>query len=69
MGPVSERPTFAQYDPEVTERWAREAEDLASALRRCEIAADPPPDSDDPRHAAWSAPGVLIVENRLKFAS
>jgi hypothetical protein len=43
------------HDPEVIEQWVREAEALASSLRWCEVAADPPEDSDDPRHAAWSA--------------
>jgi hypothetical protein len=67
--PVSERPAFAQYEPQVTERWAREAEDLASALRWCEIAADPPPDSDDPRHAAWSAPIRLARERGFSLVA
>jgi tetratricopeptide (TPR) repeat protein len=53
--PVSERPTIGSHDPEVIEQWVREAEALASSLRWCEVAADPPADSDDPRHAAWSA--------------
>jgi hypothetical protein len=53
--PVSERPTIGRHDPEDIEQWVHEAEDLATSLRRCEVAADPPAESDDPRHVAWSA--------------
>jgi hypothetical protein len=64
---VSDRPTFVQYDPEVTERWAREADDLAKALVWCDVIADPPPDHDDPRHKVWSAPIRLARERGVSL--
>lgn len=61
--PVSERPTFVEYDSEVTERWASEADNLATALKWCDVVADPPPDDDDPRHRLWSSP-IRVARER-----
>lgn len=60
--PASDRPAFVQYDPEITERWASEADNLAKALEWCDVIGDPPSDHDDPRHKVWSAPIRLARE-------
>ena len=65
--PLSERPTFVQYDPAITERWAGEADNLARALEWCDVIADPPPDHDDPRHKVWSAPIRLARERGVSL--
>ena len=62
--PASERPTFVEYGPEVTQRWASSAGQLAAALRSCDVVADPPPPGDDdPRHRAWSSP-IWVARDR-----
>lgn len=67
--PVSERPTFTEYPPEITNRWATEAERLAAALRHCDVVADPPPPDDDPRHRVWSAPIWVARERGLSLVA
>jgi hypothetical protein len=67
--PVSERPAFVQYDPEITERWAGEADSLARTLEWCDVIADPPPDHDDPRHKVWSAPVRLARERGVSLVT
>lgn len=67
--PVSERPTFTEYPPEVTERWATDAERLTSTLRNCDVVADPPAPDDDPRHRMWSAPIWLARERGLSLVA
>lgn len=67
--PVSERPAFIQYDPEITERWAGEADNLAGALDWCNVIADPLPDHEDPRHRVWSAPIRLARERGVSLVA
>jgi nucleoside phosphorylase len=65
--PVSERPTFTEYPAEVTDRWAADAERLASTLRNCDVVADPPAPDADPRHRFWSAPIWVSRERGLSL--
>jgi hypothetical protein len=68
--PVSGRPTFVERPPEVTERWATDAEKLSAALRYCDIVADPsPPGDDDPRHRLWSSPIWLARERGVSLVA
>jgi len=53
--PSSQRPTLVEYDDKITERWAAEAEKLATALRQCDIIADPSYDGDL-RNRYWISP-------------
>jgi len=64
-----DRPAFIQYDPETTDRWASEAENLAQALEWCDVIADPTPDHDDPRHRVWSAPIRLARERCVSLVA
>ena len=67
--PVSERPTFTEYPPETTERWATDAEHLAAALRNHDVVTDPPAPDDDPRHRVWSAPIWVARERGLSLVA
>lgn len=66
--PILERPTFMEHSPEVTERWAAEASELARMLDGCDVipdpvAPDPPADYDDPRQRVWSS-SIRLARDR-----
>jgi nucleoside phosphorylase len=68
--PATQRPTFVENPPEVTERWATEADRLAAALRSCDVVADPPPPGDDdPRHRLWSSPIWVARERAVSLVA
>jgi hypothetical protein len=67
--PVTDRPTFTEYPPEITERWASEADELARALEWCDVVADPLPDHDEPGLDAWSAPIRLAREHGVSLVA
>ena len=65
---VSDQPAFAQYDEDLTERWASEAERLAASLELCEVVNDPPHDGD-PRNREWSSPIRVARERGISLVA
>ena len=62
--PISERPALVEHPKELTDRWAEDADRLASALAYLEVLPDPPY-NDDQRNRLWSSPIRLAKERGI----
>ena len=65
----NERPIFTNYSDEVTQRWADQADALASALDGCDILQDPSSGNNEPGLRAWSASIFLAREYGLSLVA
>jgi hypothetical protein len=62
--PILERPALVEHPKELTDRWAEDADRLASALAYLEVLPDPPY-NDDQRNRLWSSPIRLAKERGI----
>jgi nucleoside phosphorylase len=67
--PHTERPVFNNYSDELKQRWADQAEALATALDGCDILPDPPSENKEVGFKTWSSPVFLARKYGLSLVA